>query len=393
MDARGRLAATTENGARTSFTLDERGRIIAAASADATRGYTATHNARGQTASLRSGNREVAFEYDARGNQTAFTYSDVGRFETERDAAGRSIAEHLPSGLSWFNEYDARGFLLRQRDTRGRAVTIERDASGAPIAFIRADGRRMRAVRDAAGRVIEETRFDGSVRRFVYDARGALTEFINERGERRSFEYDRRGCLRSITDTRGRRTVERDERGRIRRIVNERHKPSARAATMQEEVYDFGDEEWIYTTTYPYWGLYSGGVAGINGDGSMYLAETMAGNEGADGGGSIETYEECATRRTAICNKRHHDRVYELIGGAILAGALDATVGLTVIGLSRGALTTQVIFIGALIALGIVAYTAYQLWTASNEWRDCMEDIWDLCKNQPGAPATPPSLP
>lgn len=154
-DERGRLVSTTEAGVRTDFVLDERGQIVGANGTDATRSYRATHNARGQTTSLQSGNRTVNFEYDARGNQTAFTYSDVGRFETERDAAGRAIMERLPSGLTHFNEYDARGFLSGQRDNRGRAVTIERDASGAPVGLVRADGRQMRAVRDAAGRVVQ----------------------------------------------------------------------------------------------------------------------------------------------------------------------------------------------------------------------------------------------
>src|SRR6185295_622250 len=138
---------------------------------------------------LTSSNREVSFEYDANGNKTAVNYSDAGRFSFELDAAGRVLSTHLPSGLSFFNEYDARDAITRQSDNRGNVVTVQIDASGAPIALIRGDKKQMSVVRDEAGRVIAETDFNGNVRKFSYNARGALIEYTAP-GRHRKFEYD-----------------------------------------------------------------------------------------------------------------------------------------------------------------------------------------------------------
>ncbi len=169
--ADGRLSSIVEGTERTDLTLDARGQIIAAQSSDPARSYIATYDSHGAITQLKSKNREVSFEYDGRGNETALTYSDVGRFSYERDAVGRVAAAHLPSGLSLLNEYDARGAFIKQSDNRGNAVTVERDASGAPITYIRADGKQMRAFRDEVGRVIRDTDFDGNVRTFAYNAR------------------------------------------------------------------------------------------------------------------------------------------------------------------------------------------------------------------------------
>lgn len=216
--ADGRPSSIVEGTERTELTLDARGQIIAAQSSDPARSYTATYDSHGAITQLKSKNREISFAYDGQGNEIALTYSDLGRFSYERDAAGRVAAAYFPSGLSFVNEYDARGAFIKQSDNRGNAVTVQRDASGAPIAYIRADGKQMRAVRDEAGRVVSETDFDGNVRRFAYNSRGALIDYT-VRGKHRRFEYDHRGRLKAVVDDGGIvKRVERDERGQIRRL-------------------------------------------------------------------------------------------------------------------------------------------------------------------------------
>lgn len=305
--ADGRPTSIVEGTERTDLTLDASGQIVAAQSSDPARSYNVTYNSRGALTRLKSKNREVSFEYDGRGNETALTYSDVGRFSYERDAAGRVAAAHLPSGLSFFNEFDERGAFIKQSDNRGNAITVQRDASGAPTAYIRADGKQMRAVRDEAGRVIRETDFDGNVRSFAYNARGGLVDYT-VRGKHRRFEYDHRGRLNAIVDDDGStKRVERDERGHIRRLSSA---PSARlspfglqagpfrtlvdrrwahASVPQDPPFDCCDDPIVTDTWAPY---YPGGAPGSGVHGP--LLDTGPTNGGTRGGPPPVDAEACA---------------------------------------------------------------------------------------------------
>jgi YD repeat-containing protein len=202
-DGRGRLTMTSEGATRTEYVRDERGNVIATRSSDPGRGYDAKYNARGQVASLVSKRgRTVSFEYDSGGNETSFTYSDVGRFEQEYEA-GRKIGERLPSGLARRYGYDARGDLAHESDNRGRSVKVERDASGAVSGLVAGNGDWVRAARDGAGRITRLSASNGKARHFSYDARGALTGYTDARGKQYGFDYDRRGRLRGVIDSEG----------------------------------------------------------------------------------------------------------------------------------------------------------------------------------------------
>lgn len=250
------------------------------------------------------------------GNETAQTYSDVGRFSYERDVTGRVAAAHLPSGLSTFNEYDKRGAFIKQSDNRGNAVTVQRDAGGAPIAYIRGDGKQMRAVRDDVGRVIRDTDFDGNVRTFAYDARGGLTD-STVRGKHRKYEYDHRGRLSAIVaDDGGTRKVERDERGQIRRLsyppiaslspfklqaapfrslVDRRW---AHAPALQDPPPDCCDDPIMTDIWAPYWPTGPGGGGGEGGHPPLQGVD----GEGGTGGGLAETRQQCIARHIFNCN-------------------------------------------------------------------------------------------
>ncbi len=203
------LRQVNSDGTEKSFAPERNG---------AARNYSTTYNARGQLTLLKSAERELTFEYDANGNETAYTYSDVGRFEKTYDAAGFVTSERLPSGRRYTNKFDARGLIVKRSSNRGGVVTVERDASGLPVAFVK-NGKRRSAERDEAGRIVEESDYDGAVRRYGYDARGALTRYADSTGRWDEYRYDRRGRLQTITDERGARQVERDARGGIRRIA------------------------------------------------------------------------------------------------------------------------------------------------------------------------------
>jgi YD repeat-containing protein len=145
----------------------------------------------------------MSFEYDVNGNETARTYSGVGRFEQGYNAAGRRVVERLPSGLTYNYEHDARGHIAKESDNRGRSVRAERDASGALIGLAAPDGSWVRATRDEAGRIVKLSASNGKSRHLAYDARGALTDYTNARGKHSKLKYDRRGRLQNITDDNG----------------------------------------------------------------------------------------------------------------------------------------------------------------------------------------------
>ena len=315
--ADGRRSSIVEGTERTDLTLDARGQIIAAQSSDPARSYTATYDSHGAVTQLKSKNRQISYVYDGQGNETALTFSDLGRFSYERDTVGRVAAAHFPSGLSLFNEYDARGAFIKQSDNRGNAVTVQRDASGAPIAYIRADGKQMRAVRDEAGRVVTDTDFDGNVRSFKYNVRGALIDYT-ARGKHRKFEYDHRGRLSAIVDDNGiTRKVERDERGHIRRLS---YSPTARlsafglqvgpgpfrplvdrrwahAPALQDPPPDCCDDPIITDIWAPYW---PGGSPG----GGLVHGPLLDGptDGGTSGGPSVETRQQCIARHILSCD-------------------------------------------------------------------------------------------
>jgi YD repeat-containing protein len=219
-DGQGQISSLTRGGERIDYTRDARGNIIAARSNNPAKSYSVTLNARGQAISARSGSgREITSEYDTEGNEKAFAFSDVGRFQVERDARGRIITENLPSGLTQRYEYDSRGRVKNRSDNRGRSVTLERDASGALTGVVTARGNWIRATRDEVGRIVAVTNSAGKSRRFTYDARGALTDYTDARGKSKKLRYDQRGRVRDITDSQGNKTsIERDGRGRPQRI-------------------------------------------------------------------------------------------------------------------------------------------------------------------------------
>jgi YD repeat-containing protein len=193
-----------DKGGATAYTYDARGNVLSARSGNPATSYRAVRNGRGQPLSLKAeSGREMTFEYDAAGNETAFTYSDVGRFEKSYDGAGRKISERMPSGRSLGYKYDAHGQIAKVTDNSARSLTIERDASGMIAKIMSDDSTQVQITRDGAGRPTRLDFPDGKSRQYAYDARGALTYYRDARGRQYQMSYNRMGRLQKVDKSDG----------------------------------------------------------------------------------------------------------------------------------------------------------------------------------------------
>jgi YD repeat-containing protein len=374
-DERGRISSITDGGVRTEYTLDARGNVLAARGGDPSDGYDATRNARGQLTSLASkGGRKVSFEYDTVGNETAFIFSDAGRFEREYDAAGRTVAERLPSNLAYAYSYDARGQLMKQSDNKGRAVTMERDAGGALIGVASADGRWVRATRDGVGRIVALSNSSGKSRRYEYDARGSLTGYTDARGKHRTFTYDRRGRLRGFFDSDGtglrydydraghllaaRRVSGTQTRGAARLMPASYHPPGLNAPGQDEFGCPFSNDGWFDGDTF-YQDFGVGCIDPFGGFGDL------GDSDGNIFYGTSDGCNFCKARRKAICEAQWWSTYKKSVGADVLATAACALI-------SAGSLALV-----CAAAAGIVAML--QVSAANDDYTACVLSIPDQC--------------
>ncbi len=149
----GKLAATTDNGERTEIVYDE-STLTENRIRKNGKNVKSIFNRRGQEVRLQVENGlGLDFEYDEKGRQTAYVYSDIGRFEKTFDAAGRKTSEKMPSGFTRGYEYDANNQLVGQSNNRGRSGRVERDASGNITKIINSKDEWIQLSRDEAGRI------------------------------------------------------------------------------------------------------------------------------------------------------------------------------------------------------------------------------------------------
>lgn len=198
--ANGKLKAAIENGERTEIIYDNDGNLAERRSRRNGKNVRSTFNRRGQEVRLEVENGLVLdFEYDNKGRETAYVYSDTGRFEKTFDAAGRKKSEKMPSGFTHNYEYDANNQLVHQSDNRGRSGRVERDASGNLTKIIN-QNTEVQIFRDEAGRIVQLTNSRGQSRRYAYNSRGALTRFIGADGRDLRFQYNERGEMQSVVN-------------------------------------------------------------------------------------------------------------------------------------------------------------------------------------------------
>lgn len=141
----------------------------------------------------------VNSEYDNKGRETAYIYSDIGRFEK---------ATMPPDAKQWKDCRPVRHtatHTTRLIKSFVRIITadircgLNVTRAGAIMKRIRENGFWIEAARDAAGRIVRLTNSSGQSRQYFYDARGALIEFVGADGVIRQFQYDRRGKLINAT--------------------------------------------------------------------------------------------------------------------------------------------------------------------------------------------------
>jgi YD repeat-containing protein len=373
-DANGRIVSTNDGGEHADYSFDARGNVSTKQSDDATQGYEVQRNARGQAIRLVGKNgRTVSFEYDASGNETAFTYSDAGRFESEFDAAGHRVTERLPSGVTFRSEYDARGRLARQSDSRGRSINITRDASGAISELASSSGKWARAERDATGRIVALTNSSGKTRRFAYDARGSLVGYTDARGKHTAFGYDHRGRLHTINNSDGvslrydydragkllavRRANEAKDAAQFLRASFSPFTSFGGTLTQGDPSCLFGGDGWFEGDTFnDRFGMGCGDPFGDFGDSS-------------GGGGGIllnpETCGRCKERHKQICEKSWWSQYYLLIGADVAGTAACAAV-------SVGALTP-------FCALAAGVASIFRVLSLNSEYDSCLLKIPDDC--------------
>lgn len=332
-DERGAVASSTVGGLSTTFVNDERGRIEAAFSSDLSASYRMTRDESGQVLSITSeAGAQVSYEYDIKGNQTAYTYPGVGRFEQKFDLAGRKISERMPSGLSIEYKYDSRGLLVKQSDNKGHSMTMERDAGGVLVGLVSHDGNWVRVTRDEAGRIVTLNSSVGKSRHFVYDAGGSLIEYTNEAGKRSKMKYDDRGRLQSITDSDG--VTSRYSYTRAGKLLG----------VTRDVRLDFSAMKIIPASFEPrgsaspalqfdcFFGTGGGFEPWFPGD-SFYMdygfgCGPYPGFEGGGGGGGFyyggETCQQCINRQSQICNATYQSCLNTAAAAAFVAIAACA---------------------------------------------------------------------
>ncbi|MDE0805177.1 MAG: helix-hairpin-helix domain-containing protein, partial [Acidimicrobiales bacterium] len=159
-DPRGLLERVADPaGVVTEFTHDERGRLLAHATAESVRAYGY------------DGAGRLAEATDPYGHTTAMT----------RDRSGRVVEIEHSTGAGMRQRFDPLGGLVELARLDGsNLVAIDRDANGRIVAA-RTEDRETLVTRDALGRVAEMRNGAGTVR-YGHDADGALVRVEDESG-------------------------------------------------------------------------------------------------------------------------------------------------------------------------------------------------------------------
>ena len=214
-DAVHRAQTVTEPGGRvTVTTFDGQGRPLTV-STSGLAPVTYSYDARGRLTTTVEGEgasqRTTVLSYDALGRLSSRTDA-LGAVTTYGyDAAGRRIAETLPTGQTLHYAYDAMGNLTAQQDARGVVTTYEYDAANRRVAQVAdAGGLAVRSeyTFDAAGNLVAQTEDAGVGRlnlttRYTYTlAAGSYRtgEVMVAAGNVRHFVYNTTGEVVSETD-------------------------------------------------------------------------------------------------------------------------------------------------------------------------------------------------
>lgn len=379
-NAGGKLKATTSNGERTEIVYDE-ANLTESRIRKNGKNAKSTFNNRGQEIHLQIENGvAVDFEYDGKGHQTAYVYSDIGRFEKTFDAAGRKTSEKMPSGLVHNYEYNAGNQLVRQTDNRGRSARVERDASGNITKIINSDTDSIQIFRDEAGRIVQLTNSRGQSRRYVYNSRGSLIRFIGADGRDLRFQYSERGEMQSIVNAetdgliyqrKGRGNLAKlqqsTSRKNIWRIQKINYISSFTNAAVEQscafgDAFDMGAGLWAADN----WFNWGDSVFAVDLSGSSCLDPF-----GSMGGGGGESCSYCKTRERNNCQTEYRTT---LSNNTLALGAGTITcIGLAAATLLIGGVLCQVVASGTVVIANE---------NAANVRDNCLANVASKCESK-----------
>ena len=178
-DANLLLDVTDPTGVRVSHTYDDRGDLIATASAD---GRTARleRDASGRVvAAISPGGHRTVFAWDDRGVLISRTDPDGGVWRFEHTAAGRVTATIDPYGARTEVSHDEAGEAAATTDALGRTLHRAFDELGNLATVTLPDGSQWEYAHDTLSRLVSATDPDGHTWRREYDVNGTLAGMVD----------------------------------------------------------------------------------------------------------------------------------------------------------------------------------------------------------------------
>jgi len=179
-DARGHRTATTDPlGHRTIWSYDSAGNPT---------GYTDQRNKAWQ------------FTYDGHHNLTAGTDPLAGTTQYTYDSMGQLTHAQDPASVTVTYGYDAYGNLNRVTNALGEVVRWSHDSVGRPVSFTDGTGRTTQFTYDATDNLLQVTDPLGQQTRYAYDANGNLLRVTDASGHTTTFAWDAQFNLTRVTD-------------------------------------------------------------------------------------------------------------------------------------------------------------------------------------------------
>lgn len=200
----GRLAAAvTEGGPAVEMWRDAAGRLIAESvdGAVTSRGAAWEYDAAGRAVAARIAGHVLTFDYDSSGAEVARSLDGGFHLRTERDAAGRPLAQVFARGRETREFRRAHGDVIAIEDRRGRRE-IDRDALGRvtgfgteryaydPIGMLTSPATGHQQTYDASGRLVTRGAMDGRRWLHEWDDADRMTAVTTPDGVRWTYRYD-----------------------------------------------------------------------------------------------------------------------------------------------------------------------------------------------------------
>jgi RHS repeat-associated protein len=180
------------------------------------------YNSAGQVTARASDLPSADFqEYDARGNLVRYTDANGQAYRYTYDLRGRLLSSIDPLGRSRVFAYDKLGRLVREKDELGRTTSYDYDEGNSAISIIQSDSTQQTLYVDRLENPIRLVDELGNITRYQYDPSDRLIEIILADGSTLRGQYDAVGNLVHLLDANGHSTTVRyDVLDRLTQQVN-----------------------------------------------------------------------------------------------------------------------------------------------------------------------------